>query len=188
MAVRPAGPAAASSRSPAAVAAPGPARLRVELPRAGAGRRQAIYRRFVRDPGNLKGENTACAGQVAPIHTVGSYPQPLRDATLATPLPGNRAGCQALRAATVAPASVGDEVSRWPLLSDDHDLGLRGGRISFSGGSNLRITLHAVRWSATPPSTAAPYGPVIRLGDRPADRASGRRRAGQADRPVAGVR
>ncbi len=37
-------------------------------------------------------------------------------------------------------------MSRWPLLGDDHDLGLRGGRISFSGGSNLRLTLHQVRW------------------------------------------
>ncbi len=51
----------------------------------------SIYRRFVRDPGRLQHENTGCAGQVAPIHTVGSYPQRLRDATPATPLPGNRA-------------------------------------------------------------------------------------------------
>jgi pimeloyl-ACP methyl ester carboxylesterase len=57
-----------------------------------------------------------------------------------------RGGRQALRAATVALASVGDEVSRWPLLSDDHDLGLRGGRITFSGGTDLRIALHGVRW------------------------------------------
>ena len=106
----------------------------------------SIFQRFVRDPGNLRQENTSCAGKVAPIHTVGSYPQRLRDAVPASPLPGNRAGRQALRAATVALASVGDEVSRWPLLSDDHDLGLRGGRVSFSGGSDLRITLHGVRW------------------------------------------
>jgi pimeloyl-ACP methyl ester carboxylesterase len=106
----------------------------------------SIYQRFVRDPGNLQQQNTSCAGKVAPIHTVGSYPQRLRDAVPATPLPGNRAGRQALRAASVALASVGDEVSRWPLLSDDHDLGLRGGRITFSGGTDLRITLHGVRW------------------------------------------
>ena len=106
----------------------------------------SIYQRFVRDPGHLRQENTSCAGQVAPIHTVGSYPQRLRDAVPATPLPGNQAGRQALRAATVALASVGDEVSRWPLLSDDHDLGLRGGRVTFSGGTDLRITLHGVRW------------------------------------------
>ena len=106
----------------------------------------SIYQRFVRDPGHLQQQNTSCAGNVAPIHTVGSYPQRLRDAVPATPLPGNRAGRQALRAATVALASVGEEVSRWPLLSDDHDLGLRGGRITFSGGTDLRITLHRVHW------------------------------------------
>jgi pimeloyl-ACP methyl ester carboxylesterase len=106
----------------------------------------SIYRRFVLDPGGLQQMNTSCAGRVAPIHTVGSYPRLLRGAAAATPLPGNQAGRQALRAATVSLASVGDEVSRWPLLSDDHDLGLRGGRITFSGGTNLRIALHGVRW------------------------------------------
>ena len=105
----------------------------------------SIYQRFVRDPGNLRQENTSCAGKVAPIHTVGSYPQRLR--TRSRPAHARQqAGRQALRAATVALASVGDEVSRWPLLSDDHDLGLRGGRVSFSGGSDLRITVHGVRW------------------------------------------
>ena len=106
----------------------------------------SIYQRFVRDPGGLPSENTSCAGRVAPIHTVGTYPRLLADAALASPLPGNRAGRQALRAATVALASVGDEVSRWPLLSGDRDLGLRGGRVTFSGGTNLTITLRRVRW------------------------------------------
>ena len=106
----------------------------------------SIYRRFIRDPAGLHTENTACAGQVAPVHTVGSYPRLLRDAAAARPRPGNQASRQALRAATVALASVGDAVSRWPLLSDDHDLGLRGGQITFSGGTDLRITLHQVRW------------------------------------------
>jgi pimeloyl-ACP methyl ester carboxylesterase len=106
----------------------------------------SIYQRFVSDPGGLPDENTSCAGRVAPIHTVGSYPRRLADAIPATPLPGNRAGRQALRAATVALASVGDEVSRWPLLSGDRDLGLRGGRVAFSGGTDLKITLRGVRW------------------------------------------
>ena len=106
----------------------------------------SIYRRFVLHPSGLQQLNTSCAGRVAPIHTVGSYPRLLRDAAAASPLPGNQAGRQARRAATVALASVGDEVSRWPLLSDDHDLGLRGGRITFSGGTDLRIALHGVRW------------------------------------------
>jgi pimeloyl-ACP methyl ester carboxylesterase len=106
----------------------------------------SIYQRFVADPGGLPRENTSCAGRVAPIHTVGSYPRRLAQARPATPLAGNRADRQALRAATVALASVGDEVSRWPLLSGDRDLGLRGGRVTFSGGTDLKITLRGVRW------------------------------------------
>jgi hypothetical protein len=106
----------------------------------------SIYQRFVQDPGGLPDQNTSCAGRVAPIHTVGSYPRRLADATPASPLPGNRAGRQALRAATVALASVGDEVSRWPLLSGDRDLGLRGGQVAFSGGTHLKITLRGVQW------------------------------------------
>jgi TAP-like protein len=106
----------------------------------------AIYQRFVRDPGGLASENTSCAGQVTPIHTVGSYPLRLADAVPATATRGNTAGRQALQAAAVAVASVGDEISRWPLLDDGHDLGLRGGRVSFAGGNRLRISLSNVRW------------------------------------------
>ena len=106
----------------------------------------SIYQRFVSDPGGLAGENTSCAARVAPIHTVGSYPRRLAGVVPASPLPGNQAGRQALRAATMALASVGDEVSRWPLLSGYRDLGLRGGRVAFSGGTHLKIALHGVRW------------------------------------------
>jgi hypothetical protein len=50
---------------------------------------------------------------------------------------GNTAGRQALQAASVALASVGDEISRWPLPGGNSDLGLRGGRVRFSGGSGM---------------------------------------------------
>ena len=149
----------------------------------------SIYQRFVSDPGGLPDENTSCAGRVSPIHTVGSYPRRLADAVPASPRPGNQAGRQALRAATVALASVGDEVSRWPLLSGNRDLGLRGGRVAFSGGTDLKITLRGVRWvrGAVIDGTAV-WDQSSGLGDRPAYRAPGRRRGGPADRPMAGVR
>ena len=108
----------------------------------------SIYRRFVADPAALRAENTSCAGRVSPIHTVGSYPARLADAAAATPARGNSASRQALRAAAVAVASVGDEISRWPLLSGDQDLGLRGGVVVFRSGRDLRITLRGVRWVA----------------------------------------
>jgi pimeloyl-ACP methyl ester carboxylesterase len=106
----------------------------------------AIYRRFVAEPRNLARQDTSCARRVAPIHAVGSYPARLGAATAATAAPGNRAGRTALRAVTVALASAGDEISRWPLISDDVDRGVRGGRVKFSGGNTLRIRLEGVRW------------------------------------------
>ena len=106
----------------------------------------SIYQRFVRHPAGLPTENTACAPQVAPVHTVGTYPLRLADAVPATAAPGNTGSRQALQAASAALASVGDEISRWPLLDDDHDQGLRGGRVRFSGGNVLRISLSNVRW------------------------------------------
>jgi len=106
----------------------------------------SIYRRFITDPAGLASQDTSCAARVSPVHTVGTYPVRLADAAPATRAAGNRAGGQALRAAAVAVASVGDEVSRWPLLSGDQDLGLRGGTISFTPGRGLKIALHGVRW------------------------------------------
>jgi pimeloyl-ACP methyl ester carboxylesterase len=106
----------------------------------------SIYRRFVRDPGGLATENTSCAGRVTPVHTVGAYPRRLAGAVPAAAAPGNTAGRRARQAVTVALASVGDEISRWPLLSGDRDRGLRGGRIRFRPGRLLRIRLSGVRW------------------------------------------
>jgi hypothetical protein len=106
----------------------------------------SIYRRFIADPGHLDRQDTSCAGRVSPVHAVGTYPERLADAVAATPLTGNSAGRQALRAASVAVASVGDEISRWPLLSGNSDLGLRGGTVSFAVGRGLKISLRRVRW------------------------------------------
>jgi pimeloyl-ACP methyl ester carboxylesterase len=106
----------------------------------------SIYRRFVRHPGGLATENTSCARRVTPVHTVGAYPRRLAAARPATAAPGNSAGRLALRAVTVALASAGDEISRWPLLSGDRDRGLRGGRIAFRPRRLLRIRLRSVRW------------------------------------------
>ena len=108
----------------------------------------SVYRRFVADPANLAREDTRCAGRVSPVHTVGSYPLRLAGAVPATPAPGNKAGRPALEAATVAIDSVGDEISRWPLLNGTSDLGLRGGRVTFTPGRDLRIRIRGVRWAA----------------------------------------
>ena len=106
----------------------------------------SIFQRFLRHPGDLARLNTSCADRVAPVHAVGSYPSRLRDAVPARATAGNAASRTALQAAAVALASVGDEISREPLLSGHRDLGLRGGRVRFSGGRVLRIELRGYRW------------------------------------------
>jgi pimeloyl-ACP methyl ester carboxylesterase len=106
----------------------------------------SVYQAFVRNPRALDRLNASCAARVTPIHTVGSYPLRLADAVPATPVRGDTATPQALRAAAVAVASVGDEISRYPELSGDTDLGLRGGQVRFSAGNELRISLRKVRW------------------------------------------
>jgi len=107
-----------------------------------------IFQRFIVNPGGLAHENTSCAAQVSPVHTVGSYPLRLAQAVPARPTKGNAVGRVALQAASTAIASVGDEISRSGLLFGGSDLGLRGGQISFSGANVLRISLHNARWVA----------------------------------------
>jgi TAP-like protein len=105
----------------------------------------SIYQRFVADPAGLATESTACAARVAPVHAVGRYPRWLAQAVPAAPRRGNTAGRRARQAAAIALASVGDEISRYPLLDGSADHGLLGGRVRFSGGNVLTITLRGAR-------------------------------------------
>ncbi len=106
----------------------------------------SIYQRFVADPGNLRHENVSCAAQVAPVHTVGTYPLVLSDAVPAKPAAGNTASRTARQAAAIAVAAVGDEISRSPDLVSNTDLGLRGGTVTISAGNGVTFSLDAVRW------------------------------------------
>ena len=106
----------------------------------------SIYQQFIRDPGGLATQKVSCAAAVPPVHTVGSYPRRLSQAVPATPRRPDTAGRLARQAASVAVASVGDEISRYPLLDDDTDRGLLGGQVRFTGGRIVRISLHRVRW------------------------------------------
>ncbi len=107
----------------------------------------SIYQRFVLHPGRLRSENTLCAARVTPVHTVGSYPRLLADAAPATATRGNTAGRAARQAAAIGVASVADEISRFQLLDGNKDLGLRGGRVTFTPGRRaLGIRLDDVHW------------------------------------------
>jgi pimeloyl-ACP methyl ester carboxylesterase len=107
----------------------------------------SVYQAFVADPAGLATQNVSCAAKIAPVHTVGSYPLHLASATPATPAAGNKAGREALRAASVAVAAAGDEISRSPDLFASTDPGLRGGHVTLSySGSDLTLKFSAVRW------------------------------------------
>jgi pimeloyl-ACP methyl ester carboxylesterase len=107
----------------------------------------SIYQRFVADPADLRQENVSCAAHVAPVHTVGTYPLRLADAVPARAVAGNTASRQALQAAAIGVAAVGDEISRSADVFSGTDLGLRGGTIQLAtSGDSLTLSLRAVRW------------------------------------------
>jgi pimeloyl-ACP methyl ester carboxylesterase len=106
----------------------------------------SLFQRFVLDPGILPHEDTRCAARVTPVHTVGAYPRRLAGVAAAAAAPGNAAGHRARQAAAVALASAGDELSRFPLLDGNRDLGLRGGTVTFTSAQRPVISLNNARW------------------------------------------
>jgi pimeloyl-ACP methyl ester carboxylesterase len=107
----------------------------------------SVYQTFIADPAGLPTQNVSCAAKIAPVHTVGSYPLHLAQAAPARPTAGNKAGRQALEAASVAVDAVADEISRSPYLASGTDLGLRGGRVTLRyTATGLTMRLDAVRW------------------------------------------
>lgn len=107
----------------------------------------SVYQTFVADPAGLPTQNVSCAAKIAPLHTVGSYPLHLAQAAPARRTAGDKAGRQALQAASVAVDAVGDEISRSAYLDSGTDLGLRGGRLTLrQTATGLTIRLDAVRW------------------------------------------
>lgn len=93
----------------------------------------SIYRRFLRDPNSLLRLDTSCAPHVAPVHVVGVDPVNLAQVAPVHALAGNRVGVEGRKLAAVALAAVGDEISRWEMLTNNYDRGLLGGRVTFNG-------------------------------------------------------
>jgi pimeloyl-ACP methyl ester carboxylesterase len=107
----------------------------------------SVYQTFVADPAGLPTQGVTCAAKIAPVHTVGSYPLHLAQAAAARRTAGDKAGRQALQAATIAVDAVGDEISRSSYLLSATDLGLRGGRVTLRyTATGLAMRLDAVRW------------------------------------------
>jgi pimeloyl-ACP methyl ester carboxylesterase len=107
----------------------------------------SVYQTFVADPAGLPTQNVSCAAKIAPVHTVGSYPLHLAQAAPARRAAGDKAGRQALQAASVAVDAVGDEISRSAYLVSGTDLGLRGGHVTLrQTATGVTMRLIGVRW------------------------------------------
>ena len=146
----------------------------------------SIYQRFVRDPGGLP-TRTPRARAGSPRSTPsaairGGWPTPSRR----RPRPGNPAGRQALRRRYRRPGQRGRRDQ--PLAAAQRRPGpgpaRRPGRVL----RRNRPEDHSARRAVGARRRHRRHrclGSVVRLGDRPAHRAPGRRRGGPADRPMA---
>lgn len=98
-----------------------------------------IVRRFLRTPAHSP--RHGCAARVAPIRTMGIFPRTLAGVPAAT-----GAGTHlALRVAPGAAATVADLLDRWWNNYSGHDVGLRGGRWTYTGDRTTVFRLHGVR-------------------------------------------
>jgi TAP-like protein len=105
-----------------------------------------IIRAFVRAPGKLQSLDTRCAERIPPVHTPGSYPVRLADATPATLLSGPDPGLSARRAVTVAAGALADAPVRRFYSGAGRGPGLRGGSFTARGESVVRLRLRRVRF------------------------------------------
>ena len=93
-----------------------------------------IVRRFVR---THAAGNTSCADHYPEIREVDAFPR--RSTGLPIHDPDRRA-------ATVAAATVADVIARWPNMGGSQGVGLRGGRFTTTGVTQVGFELHDVRW------------------------------------------
>ena len=107
-----------------------------------------IVRRFIR---RLDAGDTSCAGRIAEVHTVDSFPRRAADADPAEPSGGDRTSVRSRRAAAVAAMTVADTISRWAINYSGASRGLRGGRWSYSGDRVVRFRFRAARFARDVP-------------------------------------
>ena len=106
-----------------------------------------IVQRFVAAPRTLPHLDTACTSDIPEVRMVGAFPRLFDNATPADPMSGNMAASAALRAVSVATATVGDAISRYVYLSSATGTGLRGGTFTSSdNGTVLTLRLQRSRW------------------------------------------
>ena len=102
-----------------------------------------IYHRFVR---LLRAGNTSCGSRTPEVRTLTSFPLRLGQVAPAVSRPGDRSTLRERRLAAAAAHTVADVVERWWVNDSGADVGLRGGRWSYSGGNVTTFTLRKVEF------------------------------------------
>jgi hypothetical protein len=98
-----------------------------------------LVQEFVADPQALESLDAACAANVPPIHTVGTYATRLSEEP---PLhTGDGAPAADLELAAAAVSTAGDAIARYAAIEARLDHGLAGGTVKASHGGSL-LTLH----------------------------------------------
>ena len=82
---------------------------------------------FVEAPQDLDSMNASCVPAVAPIHSVGIYPESLSQVPPLTPGSTNTASKTVLRLGSAAVATAGDAIARYADTLGPLDHGLHGG-------------------------------------------------------------
>lgn len=109
---------------------------------------RSIIRGFVRGPARLMSLDTSCARDIPPVHTAGSYPRRLADATPATVVSGPDPGLARRRAVMVAVGALADAPVRWWFSEAARGSGLRGGSFTAKGYPLVKLRLHGVRFAS----------------------------------------
>ena len=106
----------------------------------------SLVQRFIAHPSRLHELNVSCTRGVPEVHAVGTFPTRLKDAQPAT----GHASLLLRRLASVVTAAAGDAAVRYDYVDGLHDLGLRGGAISYARVSHgiVAAVLKGVRWTS----------------------------------------
>ncbi len=99
-----------------------------------------IVQAFVEAPSSLATLDTSCAAAVAPIRSIGEFPDDLAQVTPIQPGPGDQATGVGLQLGAAAVATAGDAVHRESSIGAVRDTGLHGGTVTPVGaGRRLRL-------------------------------------------------
>jgi pimeloyl-ACP methyl ester carboxylesterase len=96
-----------------------------------------IVRTFVEAPSSLATLDTSCAAEVAPIRSIGEFPDDLAQVTPLQPGPGDQVTGAGLELGAAAVATAGDAVHRESSIGAVRDTGLHGGTVTPVGAGRL---------------------------------------------------